>query len=77
MDKITKDNSIKKLNAITGHIAFPDFASNDTELLSFYSEVYMTYSSIINSFAGRRAQMSITREINLALFAHFSDNSFH
>lgn len=39
MDATTKANSIKKLNAITEHIAFPDYTSNDTHLLEEYSQV--------------------------------------
>jgi predicted metalloendopeptidase len=39
MDETTKANSIKKLNAISEHIAFPEFLSNDTELQQYYSQV--------------------------------------
>ncbi len=39
MDDTTKAYSIKKLNAISEHIAFPEFLSNDAELQQYYSEV--------------------------------------
>jgi predicted metalloendopeptidase len=40
MDETTKAYSIKKLNAISENIAFPEYLSNDAELQEYYSQVF-------------------------------------
>ena len=39
METTTKANAIKKLDAINEHIAFPEYSSNDTQLLKFEEKV--------------------------------------
>ena len=65
MDSTTKANAIKKLNAITEHIAFPDYTLNDTQLIEYHKQVLILlyyYSWLMNRIVVLRA--GLLREVS-------------
>ena len=47
MTDTTKANAIKKLNAITDHVTFPEYTKDDTQLINFDKPVVLKYSILI------------------------------